>query len=492
MVIFENYPIQERRSTVRAARTETHFDKNPDEQYDIHPHIQHSDIQNLLILYTTFTKHAAEFITEQTAETDTVTLSSRRTKYCSLLHSTQEGEARCCQQMLKAGKQALDLGEPYIYVCHAGLVEWAVPVLCKGQYQGAIVSGGVLMCEPDADAIEEIVNRTRKLEIDRQKLKQAVKQIPIISAERVQAAAQLLFQMTCYTIGADALLLQKQRKLWQKRGVLAEAISQRKVSQMRDLNFCASETTAEKTVEKEPVDYHPLKRTDQTLSSTPLSMQHERKLVGYIRLGEREKVKKFLNHVLGGIFLDRGNDLAMIKIRLLELLTGMCRVGLQAGAPAERITEQYFMAVNDLQQAVDDDVIYSWTMDIFDRMMDEIYISRDNAEYNSVRQVIEYLQQHYNEDLTLDDVARKVHISPSHLSRLFKDELGMTIIDYLTDIRIAAAKQMLENSDLMVKEIAEKVGYQEASYFTRVFKKNTGVSPAEYRRLWGCSKYKKR
>lgn len=67
----------------------------------------------------------------------------------------------------------------------------------------------------------------------------------------------------------------------------------------------------------------------------------------------------------------------------------------------------------------------------------------------------------------------------------------MTIIDYLTDIRIAAAKQMLENSDLMVKEIAEKVGYQEASYFTRVFKKNTGVSPAEYRRLWSCSKYKK-
>ena len=181
----------------------------------------------------------------------------------------------------------------------------------------------------------------------------------------------------------------------------------------------------------------------------------------------------------------------MIKIRLLELLTGMCRVGLQAGAPAERITEQYFMAVNDLQQAVDDDVIYSWTMDIFDKMMDVIYISRDNAEYNSVRQVIEYLQEHYNQDLTLDDVARKVHISPSHLSRLFKDELGMTIIDYLTDIRIAAAKQMLENSDLMVKEIAEKVGYQ-GSYFTRVFKKNTGVSPAEYRRLWSCSKYKKR
>lgn len=114
-----------------------------------------------------------------------------------------------------------------------------------------------------------------------------------------------------------------------------------------------------------------------------------------------------------GYFLDRDNDLAMIKIRLLELLTGMCRVGLQAGAPAERITEQYFMAVNDLQQAVDDDVIYSWTMDIFDKMMDVIYISRDNAEYNSVRQVIEYLQEHYNQDLTLDDVARKVHIGHS-------------------------------------------------------------------------------
>jgi two-component system response regulator YesN len=383
-------------------------------------------------------------------------------------------------------------------------VVWAVPVLRKGQYHGAAVSGRVLMFKPDAEDIKGIINRPQELQTDRQLLQKALQQIPIIDPERVQSAAQLLFQMVCYTLGTDAFLLQKQRKLWQERGVLAEAISQRKASQMRNLNFYTIKYNAEKTAKtakyaktakiepvQEPV-YHHLQRTEQTLSSTPLSMQHERKLVGYIRLGEREKVKKFLNHILGDIFLNGADDLAMIKMRLLELLTGMSRVGLQAGAPAESLTEQYFQAVNDLQDASDNDVIYSWTMNIFDRMMDVIYISRDNAEYHSVRQVIEYLQEHYNEDLTLEDVARKVHISPSRLSHLFKDELGLTIIEYLTDIRITAAKQMLENSDLMVKQIAEKVGYQEASYFTRVFKKNTGVSPAEYRRLWGCSKYKKR
>lgn len=360
------------------------------------------------------------------------------------------------------------------------------------------------MFKPDAEDIKGIINRPQELQTDRQLLQKALQQIPIIDPERVQSAAQLLFQMVCYTLGTDAFLLQKQRKLWQERGVLAEAISQRKASQMRNLNFYTIKYNAEKTAktakyaktaEIEPVQepvYHHLQRTEHTLSSTPLSMQHERKLVGYIRLGEREKVKKFLNHILGDIFLNGADDLAMIKMRLLELLTGMSRVGLQAGAPAESLTEQYFQAVNDLQDASDNDVIYSWTMNIFDRMMDVIYISRDNAEYHSVRQVIEYLQEHYNEDLTLEDVARKVHISPSRLSHLFKDELGLTIIEYLTDIRITAAKQMLENSDLMVKQIAEKVGYQEASYFTRVFKKNTGVSPAEYRRLWGCSKYKKR
>jgi two-component system response regulator YesN len=383
-------------------------------------------------------------------------------------------------------------------------VVWAVPVLRKGQYHGAAVSGRVLMFKPDAEDIKGIINRPQELQTDRQLLQKALQQIPIIDPERVQSAAQLLFQMVCYTLGTDAFLLQKQRKLWQERGVLAEAISQRKASQMRNLNFYTIKYNAEKTAktakyaktaEIEPVQepvYHHLQRTEHTLSSTPLSMQHERKLVGYIRLGEREKVKKFLNHILGDIFLNGADDLAMIKMRLLELLTGMSRVGLQAGAPAESLTEQYFQAVNDLQDASDNDVIYSWTMNIFDRMMDVIYISRDNAEYHSVRQVIEYLQEHYNEDLTLEDVARKVHISPSRLSHLFKDELGLTIIEYLTDIRITAAKQMLENSDLMVKQIAEKVGYQEASYFTRVFKKNTGVSPAEYRRLWGCSKYKKR
>jgi ribosomal protein L15E len=103
------------------------------------------------------------------------------------------------------------------------------------------------MFKPDAEDIKGIINRPQELQTDRQLLQKALQQIPIIDPERVQSAAQLLFQMVCYTLGTDAFLLQKQRKLWQERGVLAEAISQRKASQMRNLNFYTIKYNAEKT-----------------------------------------------------------------------------------------------------------------------------------------------------------------------------------------------------------------------------------------------------
>ena len=97
--------------------------------------------------------------------------------------------------------------------------------------------------------------------------------------------------------------------------------------------------------------------------------------------------------------------------------------------------------------------------------------------------VKKYLQHNYMlYDVSLDSISDILHINASYLSMLFKKSVGVNFVDYLTTLRIQAAKALLSDPFLSAAEIANMVGYESPNYFTRVFKKNTGLTPTEYRR----------
>ena len=108
--------------------------------------------------------------------------------------------------------------------------------------------------------------------------------------------------------------------------------------------------------------------------------------------------------------------------------------------------------------------------------------AEEKEESKTILQLTRYLQEHLAEELSLQILADAFHLSAPYISQLFKNEIGVNFLSYLTNIRMERAKKLLVSTDLPIAEISQKAGYPDYRVFTKAFKKAEGVTPSQYRR----------
>lgn len=110
-------------------------------------------------------------------------------------------------------------------------------------------------------------------------------------------------------------------------------------------------------------------------------------------------------------------------------------------------------------------------------------VENDTTGRNTVeKEMVSYIQQNYTGKILLREFGEQFHLSEKYISRYFKDHFHITLSQYVTYLRLEHAKQMLQETDISVTEVAMQSGYQNISYFIRSFKKTYGVSPLKYRK----------
>ncbi|MCM2533345.1 AraC family transcriptional regulator [Neobacillus pocheonensis] len=128
------------------------------------------------------------------------------------------------------------------------------------------------------------------------------------------------------------------------------------------------------------------------------------------------------------------------------------------------------------------EIISSLLTTLIIKILRTLYSTKSGANASISEKVKKYITENYNRDISLNELANVVYVNPYHLAHTFKNEVGISPIQFLITHRIEVAKTMLLHSDLTIREIASKVGYPNANYFNLLFKKFTGYSPGKFRK----------
>ena len=169
-----------------------------------------------------------------------------------------------------------------------------------------------------------------------------------------------------------------------------------------------------------------------------------------------------------------------IKLSVLELILIAEHEVYSEKCSSKTFTERsdYLKSIMEFEQNV---LLKQWFISKLTEACHNIVIKKEENLNSVINKAKEYIHMNYSRDISLDDISRKLDLSPYYFSKFFKDTTGINFVEYLTKIRIEKAKVLLKNHERSMKEICMEIGYSDPNYFSRIFKKSTGITPTEYK-----------
>ncbi|NOU64368.1 response regulator [Paenibacillus sp. LMG 31461] len=206
----------------------------------------------------------------------------------------------------------------------------------------------------------------------------------------------------------------------------------------------------------------------------------EHSLTRCIKVGTNQEIRETIDELFQGI--EGAASVKEYQIYLLEILTCILKAAKDSNLNVDEVFDDNFIPFTEINKFTTLEAAKHWLAELCTSMMNHIVTDRQYSYKKLVGLAKEYTKNHYHEDdITINKVSSYLYISTGYFSSIFKKETKMTFVNYLSHIRIEAAKELLRTTDMKTFEIAEKVGYSDANYFSFSFRKNVGVSPRDYR-----------
>lgn len=352
----------------------------------------------------------------------------------------------CTENRLFSMQLSYEMGEAYIYYCPAGLVHIAVPVILESKYLACAVAGPLAMGDVDDRLLDRALDLNENPTGSLTQIALFTAKIRRFSPGQIQHLANLLYSIVLYS-----------HKSWQDY----EELNRRHRQQM---DMGEQVWNRKKAAEAPPHTY------------LELSEQLSRLMIEHNEEGALACLEELMNE----LFLVEGGNFDRIKLRTFELYISLARKAMENGIPQRKIFGGEFSLLNILNGLEQLSELTQWARDMVHFFIYEIFEGLSPVS-GITAQAVTYITAHYMEKLTLRDLASRLYVSDSYLSKLFRQEMDTSFNDYLNKTRIEHSMDLMQQTDLPLLEIAGMVGFEDQSYFTKVFKRTTGKTPRQYK-----------
>jgi two-component system response regulator YesN len=219
----------------------------------------------------------------------------------------------------------------------------------------------------------------------------------------------------------------------------------------------------------------------------PKLYEAENKLINSMKLGNQEEVSRIVGEIFDALCTDHNLPVDYVQSICVELINMAARTLYELGENIHLIVSDYSTVFSEIYNKREATVLRDAMAAVFEQLAD--YFAQKHSKKNKrmIQKIKDLISQKYMENITVVRLSEEVYLSPNYISLIFKQETGESVIEYVTKVRMEAAKELLKSEDLKVLEIAEMVGYENSTYFSTVFKKYTGMYPQKYRTFFQTS-----
>jgi len=345
-------------------------------------------------------------------------------RHCSAVCQSAASEKSACSIVhMEAVNEARRLGGSYIYICQAGLVFWTSPFYSGERFAGALLSGGIRESE-----------NTGKVK--------ALAQMMLICADQISGLSFIQKNITNRHIGVNSELKSNELK--------PDAYSA----------SCEKENKKNNGKEAYPIDM-------------------ERMLLASLRRGDNTEARKILSELLNILFTEVKGNFPVFRLKAMELAVLLSRA---VSDPKDIKNDADLDANNRNLQKIEESSSLQEITDILtvitERMSGKIFSFHGVRHFTALRKAERYIWENYTRKISLQEIAGASGLSAPYFSTIFKEEMGENLSNYLNRLRVEKAAAMLATTNLPISGIAAACGFEDQSWFSKIFKNNTGYTPA--------------
>ena len=367
-------------------------------------------------------------------------------KICSLFNNYRKADSSCRMNLSSSGQFTARLGEPYIYMCKAGLTNIAMALIVEGEFSGYFIAGPIIMGELRSSTVNNFQLLNHLDDSATQAAKMFSANMQVYAPNQVSEIALLLYNTVITAVSGN-----------------------------NDYDLLRNQYSRQNRINEDIRKY----KNENASFGYPYDL--EQTLIQDVLAGATEEARRDVLALLNDFSILEAGNLEAIKAKCLWLLAIVIRLTNKQSTNLDEI----FDTDLDVISRISDTTTFDELSDTLEYLIEIITGNMISSVYSGHSQIIskslQYINSNYNHRVTLSMIEEELHVNSSYFSTLFKNEMGISFTQYINHLRVEKACELLVTTNMSIIDILMTIGFDDQSYFTKVFKKETGMTPRQYR-----------